>query len=38
MGTWGPGLYSCDFAKDLKGTVSAVLSLLIPESSICYGH
>ncbi|MBM80036.1 MAG: hypothetical protein CMJ78_05515 [Planctomycetaceae bacterium] len=27
MGTWGPGLYSNDIAKDLKATISAVVKL-----------
>ena len=27
MGMWGPGLYANDFAKDLKATIGAVLTL-----------
>ena len=27
MGTWGPGLYSNDIAKDLKSTIAAVVRL-----------
>jgi hypothetical protein len=34
MGTWGPGLYSSDIAKDLKSTISAVLALPFDEARI----
>jgi hypothetical protein len=34
MGTWGTGLYSGDFAADLRSTVSAVLRLPLDEDGL----
>lgn len=34
MGTWGPGLYSNDIAKDLKSTISAVAQLPLGTSDL----
>lgn len=34
MGAWGPGLYSSDFALDLKPTVSALARLPVPDTDV----
>ncbi len=34
MGTWGPGLYANDLAKDLKSTITSVLRLPIGDSEV----
>ncbi|MBV9016937.1 MAG: hypothetical protein JO058_14895 [Alphaproteobacteria bacterium] len=34
MGAWGVGLYSGDFAQDLKSTISAVCRLPLPEERL----
>ena len=34
MGAWGIGLYSGDFARDLKATISAVCRLPLDEESL----
>jgi hypothetical protein len=34
MGVWGTGLYSGDFAMDLRGTISAVMRLPFPDDEL----
>ncbi len=36
MGTWGPGLYSNDIAKDLKSTIAAVARLPLDITTCAY--
>jgi hypothetical protein len=36
MGAWGIGLYSGDFARDLKTTISAVCRLPLNEELLVY--